>query len=380
MTTTRRMTETRPSTTTRRDLLRLAFALVVLSVLTAVCALAAFDSAQRAADTVRADTVPAVVEVSAAQGALVAADLAAVTSFSTGAVRLSGPGDEYRDQIAIANQHLTRAAAHDIGDGSAPQRLELVNALLAAYSSSIEQAAASFRHNENTPLWSSDLWTASRLLHADGGALAQLDGLRDTQIGKLDSEVDAGANTVLASLTWLVPGIALLGLLIVAQLCYLRRRFHRLINPGLAAATLCVLGMLAVACLTFDIGSRLDTTRDTVQELKDTWHGQASARGTLAQQRLADLIDTRCPAQAGECGSTVEGVVEDVRARGPIDAETIQDTVIDGTSSVDVDAAAAAATRHGGYGVLIPLTAAAAIALIAVGIQARIVEYRYRSK
>jgi hypothetical protein len=377
MTTTRPMTETRPRTTTRRDLLRLAFALVVLTVLTAVCALAAFERAQRTADTVRADTAPAVVEVSAARGALVEADLAAVTSFSTGAVRLSGPGDEYRDQIAIASQHLTRAAAHDIGDGSAPQRLELVNALLAAYSSSIEQAAASFRNNENTPLWTSDLWTASRLLHADGGALAQLDGLRDTQIGKLDSEVDAGTNTVLASLTWLVPGIALLVLLGVAQL-YLRRRFHRVINAGLAAATLCVLGMLAIAGLTIDIGSRLDTTRDTVHELKDRWHGQVSDRETLAQQTLADLIDTQCRAQAGECGSTVQGVVEDVRSRGPIDAETSQATVIDGTSSVDVDAAAA--SRHGGYGVLIPLTAAAAIALIAVGIYARIVEYQYRSK
>jgi hypothetical protein len=372
------MIETRPRTTTRRDLLRFAVALVVLTVLTAALAFAEFDRAQRTADTVRADTAPAVVEVSAARGALVEADRAAVASFSTGAVRLSGPGDEYRDQIAIASQHLTRAAAHDIGDGSAPQRLELVNALLAAYSSSIEQAAASFRHNENTPLWASDLWTASRLLHANGGALAQLDGLRDGQVSKLDSEIGSVADVVvLASLSWLVPGIALLLLLVAAQI-YLRRRFRRWLNAGLAAATLCVLGMLAVAGFTFDIGSRLDATRDTVHELTDRWDRQVSDRETLTQQRLADLIDTQCRAEAGECGSTVQQVVEAVRSMDPIDDDAVQDTLIDGASSIDVDIAAA--SRYGGYVALIPLSAAAAIALIAAGIYARIEEYQYRSR
>jgi hypothetical protein len=136
--------------------------------------------------------------------------------------------------------------------------------------------------------------------------------------------------------------------------------------------------MLAVAWLTFDIGSHLGATRDTVHELTDRWDRQVSDRETLTQQRLADLIDTQCRADAGECGSTVQQVVEDVRSVDPIDADAVQDTLIDGASSIDVDIAAA--SRYGGYIALIPLSAAAAIALIAVGIYARIAEYRHRSK
>ena len=370
------MTETPPRTTTRRDLQRFALALVVLTVLTAASAAVAFDRAQRTADSVRADTAPAVVEVSAARAALVEADRAAVTSFSTGAVRLSGPGDEYRDQVAIASQHLTRAAAHDIGEGSAPQTLELVNAQLAAYSSSIEQAAASFRQNERTALWASDLWTASRLLHADDGVLALLDDLRDAQVRTLDSEVDSGADTVL-TLLWLVFGVALLALLVVTQL-YLRRQFRRTINLGLVVATMCVLGLLAVAGLTFDIGSRLAATRDTVHELTERWHQQLSDRETSAQRDLADLIGTQCRAEEGECGSTVQRVVVAVRSAGSVDADAAEDTLIDGASSIDD--LAAAASRHGGYGVLIPFIAAVAIVLIVLGISVRMNEYQYRTR
>jgi hypothetical protein len=62
----------------------------------------------------------------------------------------------------------------------------------------------------------------------------------------------------------------------------------------------------------------------------------------------------------------------------PIDDDAVQDTLIDGASSIDVDIAAA--SRYGGYVALIPLSAAAAIALIAAGIYARIEEYQYRSR
>ena len=361
--------------TTRRDLLRLAVALVVLTVLTAAFALAAFSRTQGTADTVRTDTAPAVIEVASARAAVVEADRAAMTSFSTGAVRLSGPGDDYRDQIAIASQHLTRAAAHDAGDGSGQQTLELVNALLATYSSSIEQAAASFQHDETTPLWSGDLWTASRVLHADGGVLTLLDGLRDAQINKLDEEVGSGANTVLTTLSWLVPAIALLVLLVVAQV-YSSRRFRRTINFGLAAAFLFVLVMLAVTALTFVTGSRLDATRDTVHQLRDTWHQRVDARDIRGQQILADLIDTRCAAGAGECGSTVQRVVGAVRSAGAIDAP--QDELTDGSAMIEGHAAAA--TEYSGYLPVIPLAAVAALAAIAVGMYMRIAEYRYRAR
>ncbi len=369
------MTGNRLRSTTRRDMLRFAVALVVLTVLTAAFALAAFIRTHSTADTVRGDTAPAVIEVASARAALAEADRAAMTSFSTGAVRLSGPGDDYRDQIAIAGQHLTRAAAHDAGEGSSQQTLELVNTLLAAYSSSIEQAAASFRHNETTPLWTGDLWTASRLLHADGGALDLLDELRDAQVSKLDSEVGSGANTVLTKLSWLVPATALLVLLVIAHV-YSSRRFRRTINLGLASAFLFVLVMIAVTALTFVTSSRLDATRDTVHQLRDTWHQQVSARDIRAHQILADLIDTRCASAAGECGSTVQQVVVAVRSAGPIDAD--EETLTDGSETIDGIAAAAA--EYSGFLFVIPLAAVAALAAIAVGLYMRVAEYRYRAR
>jgi hypothetical protein len=362
-----------PRSTTRRDLVWLAAALVLLTLLTAVFALAAFARAQGTADTVRADSAPAVIAVAAARAALVEADRAAVTSFSTGAVRLSGPGDDYRDQMAIAGQHLTRAAAHDVGDVSGPQTLELVNTLVATYTSSIEQAAASYRSNPDAPLWTSDLWTASRVLHADGGALALLDGLRDAQIRKLDSEVDNAAGSGLIG-PWLGSAILLLAALVLAQV-YLHRRFHRTISAGLAVATLCACG-LAVAALTFDTGSRLDTTRDTVHELRTAWDQQVSARDAQAQQILAGLIGERCRADAGDCGSTVQRAIVAVPAAATGDSG---DKMINGSVQIE-NGAAEAASGDNGYVVLIPLIALGAFAAIAVGIAPRVAEYRYRAR
>lgn len=365
---------TRPHSTTRRDLLRFGAALVVLTVLVAALALAAFDRTRDAADTVRSDTAPGVVEIAQARAALVEADRAAMTSFSSGAVRLSGPGDDYRDQVAIAGQHLTRAAAHDVGDTAGPRTLELVNALLAAYTSSVEQAAASFQHSEATPLWTGDLWTASRLLHAEGGVLAQLDGLRDAQIRKLDDEV-GGANTLLSTLSWLVPGLVLLVLLCVVQVV-VSRRFRRKLNLGLVAATAGVLGMLVVTALTFTAGARLGATRDTVHELRDAWHQQVSARDVRGQQVLADLIGMRCSAEAGECGSTVQRVVTAVRSAGAVDAP--QEDLVDGSARIDEHVVAASA--YGGWRLAIPLAAVAALAGIVAGIAMRTAEYRYRAR
>lgn len=364
------MTRTGPRTTTRRNLLRVGVTMVLLTVLTACFAWVAFDRVQHTADTVRADIAPALIEVSAARDALVKAEWSAVASFGTGAAQLSGPGDKYRAQIAIASQNLTQAAAHHIGDDN-PQTFELVNTRLAAYSSSIEQAAASYRQNKTTALWVSDLWTASRLLD---GVLTQLDSLRDTQVEKLKN-LDSGQDTLLSALSWLLPAIALLMLLGVAQV-YLRRRFRRTVNVGLALATLCVLGMLALPALAFHTGARIHATRDTVdRQQKGTWN-QISELETQRQQRLAYLIRTQCNIEAGECDRTVQQAVHEASPTGQRDAT--QDKLINGSS--EIDNKATAASRNGGYGVLIPIAAVLVIGLIIFGIYVRFDEYRYRSR
>jgi hypothetical protein len=374
MTASKPLRDKQSRTTTRRYLLRVGVVLVALTVLTATFALIAFTRAQRTADTVRTTIAPAIVAVSAARDALVEADRAAMTSFRTGAVRLAGPGDDYRNQIAIAGQNLTQAA-QDITSDASRKTLGLVDGLLVSYTSSIEQAAASFRQSELTALWANDLWTASRLLHADGSVLSMLDGLRGTELSALDSRVGLGANTVLSTLSWLLPAIGLLVLLVVVQVG-LRRRFRRTVNAGLAGATLCVLGMVAVAALAFDTGSRLDTTRDTAHQVADSWQRQVAARDIGGQRILADLMDGQCRTETGDCGSTVQRVVLGLRSASLTDLSKHPPT--DGSARIAENTAAA--TENGDYAFLIPLTAAVAAALIAAGIYRRIDEYRYKSR
>ncbi|WP_067521097.1 hypothetical protein [Alloactinosynnema sp. L-07] len=363
---------TAPPTTTRQSLRRFRNALLALTVVTAWFAMAAFNRAQDTANTVNTSTAPGIVAVSAARGALIEADRAAITSFSTGAAHLTGPGDDYRGQIAIASQNLTQAA-QDIGDDGDSATLELVDGLLVSYTSSIEQAAASFRQSERTAPWASDLWTASRLLHAEHGVLALLDRLRDQQIDTLDDQVDSG--TALEWLLWAAPGTGLLVVLLATQVS-LRRRFRRTLNAGLVAATLFVLGLGVVAALTLVTGSRLDATRDTVRELSNSWRQQADARDNGGQRVLADLIDTQCAAEAGECGSTVQRIVLDIRHTSHPDSSQAKPT--DGSARI-VDHAATA-SGNDGYAFLIPLTAALAAVAIAAGLYVRMDEYRYRSR
>jgi hypothetical protein len=362
-------------TTTRRDLLRTAAVLVLLVVLTAVLAFVATDRAQRTADGVRDATVPAMVEVSAARGALVEADLAAVTSFRTGAVRLSGPGDAYREQIAIASQNLTQAATHDLGDSTTGHTLSLVNSLLTSYASAIEQAAASFRDNEHTALWAGDLWEASRLLHAGDGALALLDDLLDAQVSKLNAQVDSGTGDVLDALAWLVPSGLLLALLFGAQM-WMGRRFRRMVNPGLAVATLLVVGLVIASALVFDTGGRLRATRDAAHEQTATWQRRMAARDAQGQQALFALIEGQCGIRAGECGSTVQRVVTAARPAGPVDTKA--DQLTDG--SANIEALAGASTDNGVSLALIPITAVLAVLAAGAGLYPRFDEYRFRSR
>lgn len=367
------MSESR--TTTRRDLVRAGAVLIALTVLTAVLAFAAVNRAQRAADTVHDDTVPALLEVYAARGALIEADRAVMTSFHPGAVRLSGPGDEYRDQIAIASQNLTEAATHDVGDDSTERTLSLVNSLLTSYTGAIEQAAASFRHDADSALWTSDLWTASQLLHAGDGALALLDEVIEAQVDKLDQQVDAGTDSELGALVWLAPAVLLIVLLVGTQV-WLRRRFRRTVNLGLAVATLLVAGMGTLSALVFDTSDHLHTTRDMVHRMTVTWGQSMAAEDMQGQRELAELIDRLCHALAGDCGSTVQRVVTTARSSDPAGSRT--DQLTEGASGIEDQAGAA--TEHRTSLALIPIVATVAAVAIGLGLYQRFDEYRFRSR
>src|SRR5262244_1125357 len=88
--------------TTRRTLLALVAGLLIMTVTVFATTLLAFTRVHRTADTVRTRAVPAIIEVAAARAALEHADSAVITSVKTGAIRLSGPGQEFQYQFAIA--------------------------------------------------------------------------------------------------------------------------------------------------------------------------------------------------------------------------------------------------------------------------------------
>lgn len=373
-----------PRTTTLRTLLRRGAALLVLTILAGSLTWYAFDRAQDGADGAHDLTVPAILEVSAARNALIAADRAAIESFSTDEARVAGPGEVYRSQIAIAGQNLTQAV-EDVASEADSRRLQVVQGLLASYTSSIEQAAAIYRQNQEAPLWLADLWNASKLLHMEpGGVLIELDTLAGSaesggpeKLGRaqrlaLDEPLDS-SEMIWSTLSWLVPVILLFGLLIVTQV-YLTRRFRRIVNPGFLAAVLCLLGVVIVVSLTFSTGSRLSNARDTVDAVGQDWRNQADAIDRRGQKELAELVGQRC---AGECGYTVNDFIkvnQNNLDSSAGDAGSVQMTK--GTERIKE--VSDAAIKYRDYELLIPLGALLAGGLLAAGLYFHIDKYRYR--
>src|SRR5947207_1718627 len=75
-----------------------------------------------------------------------------------------------------------------------------------------------------------DLWYASRLLHApDDGILAQLGTLGKLQSDALAEQLSSGWLNPWTTLVWALPIAVLLALLWVAQV-FLKRRFRRMLN------------------------------------------------------------------------------------------------------------------------------------------------------
>jgi len=346
--------------------------LLVLTVVTGWFAWSAVAHAHATIDRARDSIVPAITEVSAARSALIQADRAAVRSFRTDAAQFGGPGEEYRNQIAIATQNLTRAAEDNVTGERGSQTLRLVQGQLASYTSLIEQAAAIYRQNKNAALWMTDLWNASQLLHADAGVLDQLDTLQKDQRAVLDEELDS-AGIFLSRLSWLFPAILLLGLLGVTQL-YLTRRFRRVFNPGLLVAALCLLGLVSVAALTFDAYHHLASARSAVDKASDVSLSQAKAIDEEGQQILAELMRNRCN---GECGYTVDAFV---RESPGVDDLSREPGSVQLTGNERITKNIKDAGEYRSLAFLVPLGAVLVLGLIVAGLYFHIDKYRYRAK
>ncbi|MDJ0343504.1 hypothetical protein QMK19_18310 [Streptomyces sp. H10-C2] len=251
----------------------------------------ALSGAHSAVSEAESGAMPAIVDTSQVAYYLADADRVAATSFVSGTVRLGGPGQRYQDDLKSAHQALARAAEHDATGADGSGQLQSIEGLLVEYTSLVEQAHA----NEGQgALGISYLSYASGLMHQkDDGILAHVQRLGAAEQQALARQRSTWWLTPSVLLGVLAPGAIALILLIRTQR-YLRRHFHRRINPCLLAASVLLValgGWTTVATLHTD--RAFNTACDTVlPRLTASWQARtliARAAGSDTQAVLLTL-------------------------------------------------------------------------------------------
>ncbi|ANN18633.1 hypothetical protein SD37_25420 [Amycolatopsis orientalis] len=360
-------------TATRVRLVRLRTGLLALTLAVLVVSLWAFNNVQDTAENVRDRTSQAVLEVTAARSALVAADAAAIASFASGQAKLAGPGQEYSNQLALASQSLARVAEFNQAGEAGGNALQVVESQVAAYSGSIGQADVHLRQPDAAVLGAVDLWHASRLLHAAGGVLDELESLQGKQRAALDTQVSSTGVSLAMLPLWLLPVAALLVLLVLTQL-YLKKRFRRVANLPLLGATALIAAIGVALVFTLVSRDRLDSVGERLDDVAAARDAQIQAADDEGQRRLADLVSEYCDQEQG-CGVTADEFRAKARQATTVSTDNTR-VATAGVKAVAADAAGAA--ESGGREFLIPAGTLLAGGLVLLGLHARIDEYRYR--
>jgi hypothetical protein len=361
---------------TRTALRRLLVVLMVAGLAVVVASAGAVQAMRATATEVGTRTAPSIVDSLAARAALVEADAAAVQSFRSGEVALSGPGERYQSQIAVASQSLAQLAEHNVAGPAASQAIQLVEGLLVAYMGLIEQADAHFRQSRGTALGTADLWYASRLVHApESGLLAQLDALREAQTVVLGRQLDSGGAAPGWRYAWPLAGLLLL-LTLVATQVFLSRRFRRTVNPALLGATVLLVVLGTAMWSTVSARHELSAAQHALGELGTTRTAQSGTVDRQGQQALLGLVRDSCPTR-DRCGDTVDGVDRQVRAADPGPAAPPdEDAVTAGVRTVNAHTAAAGDLAE--PQLLVLVAALGILGLIPLGLYPRLDEYRRR--
>jgi hypothetical protein len=364
--------------TTLRTLLWLRGALLAATALALAGCLSVFLGVHRNAQVVSAQTTPAILDVHETQVALLAAHGAAARSFERGEVIL-GAGEEYRNQIAVAEQSITRVAENNAAGDRGSQEIEVVEALLAGYTGLIEQANVYSRRSggsTDSALVSAYMRDASSVLR---DIQAHLDRLSADQTEALDRQVDAGWTASLTPVVWLLPVLSLLGLLAATQV-FLSHRFRRTLNLPLAAATVLAALLGAATALSLLSTRELDESRDALGQVRAAQQAQARYLQEANAQALTDLLGKQC-GTSQPCEDAVKRIVVTLGDGRPDGAAPAEPPVDQTAAEADraVQAAERAADSHQiEYG--LPIAALGIVALVLLGLQPRIEEYRYRRR
>jgi hypothetical protein len=223
------------------------------------------------------DAGPASIDTARVHAALSEADQVAATSFlSGGAEHLGGAGPAYQENIRVATQGLAGVAAANPAGRTGAEEVQAAEALIVVYIGLIDQAHA---NADRGPLGVAYLAYASDLMHAPKtGILAQVDQLATldaTQVARRGSSPWLSSAVIVAQLA---GGVVLVGLLIGLQV-FLARRFRRVLNPALCAATALAIVLLALTTLQVT-HTRSEVRRGTAALADGT--GVWTARAVLA--------------------------------------------------------------------------------------------------
>lgn len=304
---------------------------------------------QSAVESAREKGVPAYVGARTARAALADADRAAWQSFRSGAAQLIGPGQRFRDDITTAGDSLSRVAEVDVGGQAGRDLLRSVNAQVVTYQGLVEQADATYRKGLEE-LGYAYLTYASEILHGDGGLLDRIEQIADRDRRVLNDRhgevwVTEGAVAAVCAVA-----AGLLAVLVYVQVAMVRR-FRRVLNLPLLAASVLLVGLTAWFAATF-------------LRVGDSFAAASEEALPVFDRKIQEQI------AAAEAGA------RELRADRPVGAEGGLDLAAAERAQRPLTARLGGATETGGLVAGLPAGTAAVAGLAALGVWIRLREYR----
>jgi hypothetical protein len=237
---------------------RLTAILIVLLLLGIAYGITAFTGSNAAnadVSSVQDSSGPLTVSAQSLYRALSDADATAATAFLSPGAETAASRQRYETDIAAAGTALAQVTAGASGTSAiSARRLDVLATELPVYTGLVETARTNNRLGY--PVGAAYLREASGLMRATLLPAAQ--DVYSTQTQRLRSDHNAGAGYPYIAVLLGVVALAALGF---AQR-YLTRRTRRLVNPGLAAATLALLAALIYQNVAwFGLHSHLDSAQ-----------------------------------------------------------------------------------------------------------------------
>ncbi len=213
-----------------------ALILVALLVLVLVTSTAAATRGE-AARAVGLRSVPEMDASARLYVALANADADATSIFLRAGQEPSALRLAYLQEVKIAGRQLA-AVSRDVGSSTAEKDVRVIAGALPKYTGRIESARVYNR--DGLPLGASYLRDGQRIMHDQ--ILPAATALYERAMRRLDEQYRSGTSSIEIVLVVLV-GIAVIGLLIATQ-AFVTRRYNRILNLGLLAATVIVFALL----------------------------------------------------------------------------------------------------------------------------------------